>query len=53
MGSGIDYFGGVASVLMKMGEAFSGGTQKTVTFTGDCCDLAPCPGWAGPFWPVS
>ena len=28
MGSGIGYFGGLASVLMKMGERFSSGSQK-------------------------
>jgi hypothetical protein len=28
MGSGIDYFVGVASALMKIGEAFSGGTRQ-------------------------
>ena len=28
MGSGIGYFGGLASVLMKMGEAFSSGSRK-------------------------
>ena len=28
MGSGIGYFGGLASVLMKMGEQFSSGSQK-------------------------
>ncbi len=28
MGSGIDYIGGVASVLLKMGEAFSSGDRK-------------------------
>ena len=28
MGSGIDYFVGVASALMRIGEAFSGGTRQ-------------------------